>query len=78
MNLVILAQAILVLALTEALKDPGWLQQADESVRECGKMLWMGPSGEMGGGRCFSSGAWCGGEDRLPRASGSVVEPGQE
>lgn len=56
---------ILVLALAEALKDPGWSQQSDDSVRECGEMRWMGPSGEMAEAG-FSSGAWCSGEDKLP------------
>lgn len=55
---------VLVLALAEALKDPGWSQQEDdsESVERCDGWGHLESPGEAG----FSSGAWCGGEDKLP------------
>lgn len=58
----------MVLALAEALKDRGWPQPEDESVTERGEMLRMGPSGERGGGRRLSSGAWRSGEEKLGNA----------
>jgi hypothetical protein len=75
-NMIISAQAILVWALAEALKDRGWTQQGDESVTERGEVLWLGPSGERGRGRRLSSGAWCSGEDKLLGGSYSGAEPG--
>lgn len=76
-NLIISAQAILVWALAEALKDPGWPQQGDESVTEREERRYGWDHLERGGeaGVCLLE---PGAVARTSCWVAAVVEPSQE